>query len=434
MTLNEGTPSASGGAGHRPAPDWTHAVVDPAAYADPQHIHGVFARMRAEEPVAWVDPQGFRPFWSITKHADIMEIERQNERFINDPRTTLATEADEEAVKRFTGGSHLLLRTLVHMDNPDHAAYRRLTQGWFMPANLKKLEASVGALATEFVDRMEGMGGECDFVKDVAVWYPLRVIMTILGVPREDEPRMLKLTQELFGATDPEQQRGGEVSDLNNTVVDFFNYFQEITADRRANPGEDVASVIANAQVNGGPIGELEAMSYYIIVATAGHDTTSSSTAGGLLALLQNPDEFMRLRADPGLLPSAIDEMIRWETPVKHFMRTATEDYELRGRSIKAGDSLCLHYPSGNRDEEVFEDPFAFKIDRSPNKHLAFGFGAHLCLGMHLARLEMRALYQELLSRIEHIELAGEPSWVSASFVSGLKSLPVRYRMRAKAL
>lgn len=410
-----------------------NAIADPKIYADVDAFHELFTKLRAEEPVRWTEPEGYRPFWTISKHADIMEVERQNDKFLNDPRLTLQTIEVEEKVKEFTGGQSKLIRSLVDMDNPDHRNYRGLTQAWFMPPNLKAISARVDALAKKYIDRLEAKGGECDFVSDVAVWYPLRVIMTVLGVPEEDEPIMLKLTQELFGSTDPELRR--KDADFNvNTVTDFFNYFNALTEDRRKNPKDDVASVIANATIDGEPIGHLEAMSYYIIVATAGHDTTSSTAAGGLLALMQNPDEFAKLRAAPGkYLNSAIDEMIRWTTPVKHFFRTAAVDYELRGQKIKAGDNLLMCYWSANRDEEAFDDPFSFRIDRSPNKHLAFGYGAHVCLGQHLAKMEIKALYNELLSRLEHIELAGDPAWVEASFVSGLKRLPVRYSMKRKA-
>ncbi len=404
-------------------------IVAPANYANEPRLHEIFAWLRANDPVHWTAPEGFRPFWSVTRHADILEIERQNDRFINDPRTTLATIEAEQWVREVTGGGHQLVRTLVQMDNPDHRKYRMLTQAWFMPQNLKRVEESVSALARRHVNHMAELGEACDFVADVAVWYPLRVIMMILGVPEEDEPRMLKLTQELFGPQDSEMGRKADHGDLHQVVMDFFEYFNRITADRRANPKDDLATLIANAEIDGKPIGEFEAMSYYVIVATAGHDTTSSSTAGGLLALIENPAQLEKLRADPHLIPSAVEEMIRWVTPVKHFLRTATEDYTLGGKTIRAGEALCLFYPSGNRDESVFEDPFTFRVDRTRNKQIAFGFGAHLCLGMHLARMEMAALFRELLPRLEHIELAGEPAWVESNFVSGLKHLPVRYRL-----
>lgn len=411
-----------------------NAIADPKTYASEEGFHSLFTKLRREDPIHWTEPDEYRPFWTVSKHADISEIERQNELFINDPRLTLTTIDTEEKVKEFTGGSHLLLRTLVNMDNPDHRAYRGMTQAWFMPPNLKSLEAKVNALAKEYIDRMEALGNTCDFARDVAVWYPLRVIMTVLGVPPEDEGFMLKLTQEIFGASDPEMKRAEDATTFNaNTITDFFNYFGAITADRRKNPRDDVASVIANAKINGETISDFEALSYYIIVATAGHDTTSSTTAGGLLALMQNPDEFAKLRANPDLLSSAVDEMIRWVTPVKNFFRTATEDVELRGKKIKKGDNLLMCYWSGNRDEDVFDDPFAFKVDRSPNKHIAFGYGAHLCLGQHLAKMEIRSLYRELLSRLDTVELAGDPAWVEANFVSGLKRLPIRYSMKRKA-
>ncbi|MCE9648619.1 MAG: cytochrome P450 [Parvibaculum sp.] len=411
-----------------------NAIADPKTYASEEGFHSLFTKLRREDPIHWTEPDDYRPFWTVSKHADISEIERQNELFINDPRLTLTTIDTEEKVKEFTGGSHLLLRTLVNMDNPDHRAYRGMTQAWFMPPNLKSLEAKVSALAKEYIDRMEAMGGQCDFARDVAVWYPLRVIMTVLGVPPEDESFMLKLTQEIFGASDPEMKRAEDATTFNaNTITDFFNYFGAITADRRKNPRDDVASVIANAKINGELVSDFEALSYYIIVATAGHDTTSSTTAGGLLALMQNPGEFAKLRANPELLSSAVDEMIRWVTPVKNFFRTATQDVEIRGKKIKAGDNLLMCYWSGNRDEDVFDDPFAFKVDRSPNKHIAFGYGAHLCLGQHLAKMEIRSLYRELLSRLDTVELAGDPAWVEANFVSGLKRLPIRYSMKRQA-
>ena len=406
-------------------------IAYPETYADEKELHDIFTFMRREDPVSWVEPDQFRPFWAITKHEDIIEIEKQNELFINDPRTTLMDIPTEDAIKEFTGGSHLLVRSLVHMDNPDHQLYRSLTQKWFAPPNLESLKKDIRNIAKEYVNKMVDHGNECDFAKDVAIFYPLRVIMSILGVPKEDEPRMLRLTQELFGGRDEDMIRDeSETSSESNTITDFFEYFNALTEDRRKNPTNDVSSVIANAKINNEQLGHLEAMSYYIIIATAGHDTTSSSTAGGILALIENPDQLLKLKNNPSLMTSAVEETIRWVTPVKNFFRTATQNYDLKDREIKKDDSILLCYPSGNRDEEIFADPFKFKVDRSPNRHLAFGHGAHLCLGKYLAKIEMEIFYEELFKKIENIELNGEPEWVKASFVSGLKSLPIKYTLQ----
>jgi hypothetical protein len=271
----------------------------------------------------------------------------------------------------------------------------------------------------------------------VALHFPLHVIMEILGVPEGDEPRMLKLTQELFGAADPELGREApKEPDLEQSlgvvqavIADFYQYFAKLSADRRAHPGEDLASLIANSRIDGQPISEFEAMSYYTIVATAGHDTTSSTTAGAMWALCEDPDQLAYVKEDLSRVPAMIEEAIRWTTPVKTFMRSATEDAELGGRTIAKGDWLMLCYASGNRDEAVFDDPNRFRADRSPNKQLAFGYGAHLCLGQHLARMEMRILYEELLPRLKSVSLAGQPRQSQAIFVSGLKSLPIRFEM-----
>ena len=405
-------------------------IAYPETYTNEDELHNILKSMRENDPVCWLEPENYRPFWAITKHSDISDIELKNDFFINHPRTTLMDITAENYIKEFTGGSHLLVRTLVHMDNPDHKIYRAMTQSWFSPPNLIKLKSDIELLAKDYVDKMLDSGSECDFVNDISALYPLRVIMTILGVPSEDENLMLKLTQQLFGGNDEDMKRSEEESINSNVIADFFNYFTALTEERRKNPTDDVATVIANADFKGEQIGYLEAMSYYTIIATAGHDTTSSSTAGGVLALIENPDQLKKLKENPSLMPMAVDETIRWVTPVKNFFRTATEDCLIGEKQIKKDESILLVYPSGNRDEEVFDEPFKFKVDRSPNKHLAFGYGAHLCLGKHLAKMEMEILYKELFKRIEKIELNGEPSWVKASFVSGLKSLPIKYKIK----
>ena len=416
--------------------DIANTIIDPKAYADGDPIDQAFAQLRREAPLEVAQPDGFDPFWVVTRHADILEVERQNELFHNGDRATVVTtiEADKK-VREMMGGSPHLVRSLVQMDNPDHFAYRKITQGALLPQNLRALEARIREIARDFVDRMAEHGDRCDFARDVAFLYPLHVIMEVLGVPESDEPRMLKLTQELFGNADPDLNRtgksvtdvGGGVDSIQSVVMDFMMYFNAITEDRRANPRNDLATLIANGKINGEPMGHLEAMSYYIIAATAGHDTTSSTTAGALWALAENPDQFAKVKADPSLISGLIEESIRWVTPVKHFMRTATADTELAGRKIAKGDWLMLSYPSGNRDEAVFDNPFDFDVTRANNKHVAFGYGAHVCLGQHLARMEMRILWEELSGRLKSVEMNGRGERAISNFVCGPKHVPIRF-------
>jgi hypothetical protein len=411
----------------------------PGAYADGR-IFDTYRWLRANEPFGVAKVEGVDPFWVATKHADILEISRQNDLFHNGDRSpTLTSQEVDAKVRAMMGGSPHLLRTLIHMDAPDHPKYRLLTQAWFMPQNLKRLEDQIRVIAKAAVANMaskvgpDGVG-RCDFVSEVALHYPLHVIMSIMGVPEEDEPRMLKLTQELFGAADPELARDGGTPPAERefdfgVIIDFSNYFRALSESKRANPQDDLATLIANSTIDGQPISDLEAMSYYIIVATAGHDTTSSSTAGALWALAERPDQLAKLKADPSLIPGLVDESIRWTTPVKTFMRTATEDVTFAGREVKKGDWLMLCYASGNRDEEVFEAPDEFRVDRKPNKHLAFGYGAHLCLGQHLAKMEMRILWEELIPRLSELSLDGPPAMSEAVFVNGPKRLPIRFKL-----
>ncbi len=417
-------------------PHIAEALVSPAAYAGPP-IFEAYRWMRANNPLGIAEPEGHDPFWVVTKHADILEISRNNALFPSAVRsTTLTSKSGDARARAVTGGSPHLVRSLVQMDEPDHMKYRALTQAWFMPQSVKKREGDIRALAKDAVAQFVALPGRCDFVKDVALHYPLRVVMNILGVPPEDFPRMLRLTQELFGASDPETKRFQDaLSDeqfaqiLIAVVNDFSEYFGKISADRRANPRDDLATLIATAEIDGAPMPPFEATGYYTIIATAGHDTTSSTTAGAMWALATVPGLLDRVRADPALIPRLIEEAIRWTTPVKTFMRSASADTELRGRKIAKDDWLMLCYASGNRDEEVFPNPDVFDIDRTPNRQLAFGFGAHLCLGQHLARMEMRILFEELLPRLKSVRLNGEPRFVESYFVSGLKRLPIAFEL-----
>ncbi|KWX25761.1 cytochrome P450 [Mycolicibacterium wolinskyi] len=409
--------------------DAAKVLADPTAYADDARLHAALTQPRADNPVAWVDNPPYRPFWAITKHADIMAIERDNNLFISAPRPLLATAAaDDMAKEQLEAG--MGLRTLIHMDDPHHRKVRAIGADWFRPKAMRDLKVRVDQLAKRYVDRMREIGPECDFVTEIAVHFPLYVIMSLLGLPEEDYARMHMLTQEMFGGDDEEYQRGKSLEDGLAVLLDFFAYFSKLTASRRANPTDDLASAIANGRIDGEPLSDVDTASYYVIVASAGHDTTKDAISGGLHALIENPSELARLREQPELMGTAVEEMIRWSTPVKEFMRTATADTTVRGVPIAEGESVYLAYVSGNRDEEVFADPFRFDVGRDPNKHLAFGYGVHFCLGAALARMEMNSLFTELLSRLESIELAGTPELSATTFVGGLKHLPIRYSLR----
>ncbi|MDQ1423207.1 MAG: hypothetical protein QOD72_705 [Acidimicrobiaceae bacterium] len=396
-------------------------------FADLDDWHNEADVLRSQGVIHRIDrsADGFAPFWAVLGHDEVMQIERQPELFTNEPYAVLFRAADMEA----QAASGTQLRSLVQMDAPDHPKYRKLTADWFRPGSLNRLEDRLTELSGEAMARMEAAGGSCDFSKDVAVRYPLAVILALLGLPESDYDRMLKLTQELFGATDDDLGRGGPEG-MIEVILDYFRYFGALTEDRRAHPTDDLASVIANGQIDGAPLPDVELISYYVIIAAAGHDTTASAMTGGLHALIDHPQELKRLQADPSLIPVAVDEMIRWVTPVRHFMRTVQADTEIAGTPLAKGDWVYLSYLAANRDPRVFEDPHRFDVTRSnADRHLAFGFGAHFCVGAQLARMEMRSLFRTLLPRLASIELAGEPTSMRTTFVGGSKSLPIRYEL-----
>ena len=335
----------------RPTDDAAKLLASPLAYTDEASLHDALRHLRTVAPVSWVDVPNYQPFWAVTKHADIMAIERANDVFTNSPRPVLMTKESEQ-LQAGVG-----ISTLIHLDDPQHRVVRAIGGDWFRPKAMRAMKCRVDELATRYVDHMAAVGPECDFVQEVAVNFPLFVIMSLLGLPESDFPRMLKYTQDLFGNDDAEFSAGASREDQLAVLLELFGYFNDVTAARRRQPTEDLASAIANALVDGQPLSDVDTVSYYVIVATAGHDTTSATISGGLHALIENPEQLQRLRDDPNLMGLAVEEMIRWVTPVKEFMRTAREDTTIRGVSIAAGESVLLSYPSGNRDEDVFADP-----------------------------------------------------------------------------
>ena len=394
--------------------------------AEPRTFLEAAKTLREHDPVHWVEDSNYNPFYVLTKHDDVRAVGARSKTMLNGPRAILGRKDRDAQVK---ANGHLV-KTLVHMDDPAHQAHRRLISDWFRPKNLNAMQSRVTELAQRSVDEMRSFGGRCDFAADVAMHYPLRVILSLLGLPESDYSKMLQLTQELFGPEDPEFARDEvAVASMMATIQDFVKYFATLSAERQTNPTDDLASTIANGTIDGEPIDLMQQIGHYVLIATAGHDTTSSAISGGLLALIEHPEQLRLLQSDLSLLPTAVDEMIRWTSPVKQFMRTAVDDSEVGEKTVRAGEDVLLSYWSANFDEDVFQTPEQFIVTREPNRHIAFGFGAHACLGQTLAKMEIETFFRALLPRIRHIELDGAPEWTPSTFVSGLKHLPVRFEL-----
>jgi cytochrome P450 len=400
------------------------------SWADMATWHDRVAQLRRTEPVLRVDTPGYAPFWVLTRHADVLAVSRDNARWLNTPRAVLGPDGDWD---RLVASGMPVPASLVHLDGAKHRAHRAVTNDWFKPAAVRHRQPRIDELADLFVDRLRRLGGSCDFAKDIAQPYTLRVIMDIYGVPEEDEPLMLDLTQGIFSGADPEYL--GDASDpeerMTASVMTFIQYFNELTTDRRACPADDLATVIAHGEVDGAPMGDIERLWYYIIVATAGHDTTSFALSGGMEQLTRNPDQLFGLRGDDEAIVNAAEEVLRWTSPVRHFMRHATEPMSVGGVDIPEGGRVLLSYPAANRDEAVFADPGTFDVRRSDaDRQVGFGGGAHFCLGAQFARRELRTMLDRLSRELTHVELAGDPEWALSHFVSGVKHLPISYRMR----
>jgi cytochrome P450 len=403
--------------------------TNPHRYGDLDAWRREAVELHARGPIHRIEQPGYQPFWAVIGHDAVLDIERRPEEFTNAPIPILGS--DEQLSIRARDGAGI--RTLIHMDEPDHGKYRKLTNDWFKPASIRRLTDRLDELSRQAVDKLEALGGEADFYKDVALAYPLQVILSILGLPEADYPRMIKLTQEMFGAEDPDLRRDVlSPEEMVAVVTDFYQYFTELTADRQAHPTDDLATLIANGTIDDAPMPDLEKMGYYVIIATAGHDTTAAAMAGGLRALAEYPEQLRLLQRDSDLLPNAVDEMIRWTAPVRHFMRTAQADTEVAGVKIAKGDWLYLSYLAGNLDPAVFEDPLHFDVARhNADRHIAFGYGIHFCLGAQLARVELRSLFGELVPRLQSLELSGEPQTAKTTFVGGHKTVPIRYSLTA---
>jgi len=408
----------------------TQREFDPATLdlATPEHYerhgypHAEWTWLRHHDPVFWYERPNVDPFWAITKHADIIELGKQPDVFLNAPRLAVFT---NDLPPPPEGAA----RHLLNMDPPEHARYRRVTSAWFTPRAIRGMDDKVGRVTREVLDDAAPKTSG-DFVRDISARITIAVIAEMLGVPRRDWELLFRWTNEIIAPQDPEFHRGATPEEtLHRARVELFTYFNDLSTERRARPTDDIVSVVTNGEVNGAPLPPIELLSYYFLLVVAGNETTRNAMTGGMLAFLESPREWQKLRNDPSLVEPAVEEIVRWTTPVIQFARTATRDYTLRGKTIRAGESACLIYASGNRDEEVFEDPFVFRIDRQPNPHIAFGMGEHVCLGAHLARLELRHAFAQLRERLESCELAGSVERVRSSFVGGIKRAPMRWRI-----
>jgi cytochrome P450 len=401
-------------------------VASPEHYEQHGYPHAEWTWIRRHDPVFWYERPNVEPFWAITKHADIIAIGKQPELFLNAPRLAVFTRdlpPPEEGESR-----HLL-----NMDPPDHGRYRKVTSHWFTPRAIRGMDAKVARVTREVLDEA-GREERGDFVRDVSAKITIAVIAEMLGVPRPDWDKLFRWTNEIIAPQDPEFQHGATPKEtIDQARIELFTYFNDLVNARRAQPTDDIVSVVANGMVNGAPLPPVELLSYFFLLVVAGNETTRNAMTGGLLALLENPDQWAKLRGDRELVERAVEEIVRWTTPVIQFARTATRDHELRGKTIRKGQSVCLFYASGNRDEDVFPDPFAFRVDRDPNPHIGFGMGEHVCLGAHLARLELRHAFAQLRERLVRCELVGPVERVRSSFVGGIKRAPMRWQIRPAA-
>jgi cholest-4-en-3-one 26-monooxygenase len=403
--------------------------IDPSELVGPEHYarrgypHDVWTRLRAEAPVAYFTPDGFEPFWAITKHADVMDIAKQPLRF-----------SSAQGISLHRAGEVVPPTDLVVMlDPPRHGPMRRAANARFTPRGVRERRRDLERIAEEIVTGAApaGSSGEHAFVERIAAPFPLAVIASFLGVPHEDWDRLLRWTNEVIGKDDPEYRRPGATpaQTIKRARGEVHAYFDRLIEQRRRNPQDDLMSELIDTEVKGKPLTQGQLVLYCELLLEAGNETTRNAISGGLLAFSEHPGEWEKLRTNPELLPDAVEEILRWASPISHFTRVATEDYELRGEKIRVGDQVALYFASANRDEEVFEDPFAFRVDRRPNPHLTFGFGEHFCMGAQLARVELEIIYGLLLGRLESFDVSGPVERLSSITNGSIKHLPLRYRM-----
>jgi cytochrome P450 len=399
------------------------ALVDAGRFARDGYPHELWTRLRAEAPVAYFEPEGYEGFWAITKHADILEISKQPVRFSSAQGITL----------RRAGAPRFTSDMVVMLDPPEHGPVRKVANAGFAPRAVRSRKPDIDRIAGEILDAAVLADGaaDLDFVERIAAPFPLAVIAWILGVPSQDWDLLFRWTNEVIGKDDPEYRRPEETpgQTIKRARGEVHAYFRELIGERRRDPQPDLMSELIRGEVDGAPMTDEQLVSYCELLVEAGNETTRNAISGGLLAFAEHRDEWARLQEHPDLLTDAVEEILRWVTPISHFTRTATEDCEVRGVEIGAGDQLALYFGSANRDEDVFDDPFEFRIDRRPNPHLAFGFGEHFCMGAQVARVELETIFRHLLARLEDFDVAGEVERLSSIVNGSIKHLPLRLRM-----
>ncbi|HTO55321.1 MAG TPA: cytochrome P450 [Myxococcota bacterium] len=397
-------------------------VISPAHYEQNGYPHAEWTYLRKHAPVHRFTGEAFDPFYAIVKHADIVEIGKNPTDFIIEPRLAVFTrEIPPDQVK---------LKHLLTLDPPEHRWYRAVTAKQFTPRMVQQWQPKVERITRQILDQA-GERGACDFVQDVAAPITIAVIAEMLGVPGDDWRLLFKWTNETIAPEDPEFQQGRTTEEtIMSARTELFKYFSALSEERRKRPQDDIVSVVATGKVEGKLLEAFDLLSYYLLLVVAGNETTRNAMTGGMLAFYDNRDEWRRLVANPGLVDSAVEEIVRWTTPVIQFTRETTRDFTLRGVRIPKGESLCLFYGSANRDEEIFDEPFRFRIDRDPNDHVGFGRGEHVCLGAHLARLELRTVFDQIRARLESFERTGKEERVRSSFVGGIKRAPIQWKLR----
>lgn len=391
-------------------------LLDQAAYQAGGPPHAAFARLRRECPVYW-NPFGDGGCWAILKYKDVFDVSLDTKTFSAAARGVILRDwnPDDYEVQK---------DLLINLDPPAHTKRRRLVSLGFSGKMIRNLEAHVRQVTTEILDEVAPQGA-CDFVDAISAELPLQVIVEMVGVPKEDRRKVLDWSNKMIGFDDPEYGGVPEVGQM--AAAELFMYANELAEERERHPKDDLVSLLMRAEVDGERLTRTEFSSFFMLLLVAGNETTRNLISGGMLALIEHPAERARLMADRSLLPSAIEEMLRWVAPVNVFRRTATRDAVVRGQPIRAGEQVVLFYASANRDEDVFRNPEVFDITRAPNDHLAFGIGPHFCLGANLARLEIRVMFEELLRRLPDVELAGEPERLRSYFINGIKRMPIRF-------